>query len=144
MGSFGAGSDHSYTGSLVPGRAVNVHLLGNAAPSTNFLTVVAEFLALGGAIYLQRGCRACRASWRAGIGHGVLLDGKSLPSSEWALNSLLLAMGSLERFPLPVDQRKTNNFSLLYVEVAVWLWFCLQQWEWFYPCTPQGRGSGSP
>lgn len=116
-----------------------MHLLGNAAPSTNFLTVVAEFLAQGGAMYLQRGCRACTTSCRAGIGHGVLLGGRSCPaaqgvsglsqilrfpccptalaSGEQALNSLSLAMGSLEKFPLPVDQGKTNYFSLLYVEL---------------------------
>lgn len=53
----------------------------------------------------------------------------ALASSEQAqaVNSLSLAVGSLEKFPLPVDQGKTNNFSLLYVEPFVWLWFCLQQ-----------------
>lgn len=63
-------------------------MLGNAAPSTNFLTVVAEFLGPGGAIYLQRGSRACRESWRAGIGHGVLLGGRSLPSSSGGVRAV--------------------------------------------------------
>lgn len=45
----------------------------------------------------------------------------ALVSSEQALNSLLLAMVCLEKFPLPADQGKTNNFSLLYMEVLVWL-----------------------
>lgn len=86
-----------------------------------------------------QGLQGMQTFWRAGIGQGghqgcpKSCSALSAGQQKQALNSLWLAMGSLEKFPLPVDQSRTNNFSLLYTELLVWLWFCLQQ----------GRGSGS-